>query len=918
MKKLFFVSLCLLAGVLSAQVKPISQDMIDYSVGSDISWQTNNGKLCNSASGKYVIATPVVMPYSKDCAIEILVKPLVKRGAMPAASGIILASPDRKIIWELLLTDNKPHDRRVSVRLVSNIRGVNQKKAQVKCLEGKGFRWDYNKEYLMRIERTGKTVTFTVRHDGKTVSRQTAVENSDEPLTGGVMGGNILAEFSEFKAKYSAPVEVKQTPLKPLKPKYVPYSNVSKKFKAKATGFFYTKQDSNGKWWLIDPAGNGFFACGADCVNWNGRSCEKLGYSEFHRNVRAKFENEKEWMYDTKKRLDSWGFNFAGTCSKVFRDQIPWATNLMIGSNFAAMGDNYNICPYEGRVGTALPNPFHPRFSEFAAKRYMAYAGRHIHNPYFLGYYCDNELRWGGINNGGAADGTGLFDTVMQKNSDHTAKTALVNQLKEIYKGDIKSFNKEWNTQLSSFDGLLNIKALPHTTEKQTSVKKEFLKLTAETYFKIIRDSIKSIDPNHLFLGCRYAGPGAHEIIWKANAKYSDIVSFNIYPIWDRNRNQLYDNSATPMNELFDKIYKMCNRPIMVTEWAFQGLDVGLPCTYGAGQRFLTQKDRAQAAGLFYKTMLGHKAMVGCSWYEFSDDPALGVRTRHPENSNYGLVNKFNEPYSELVNTFAEINKDIDTSRQYVSQTLPENKSGKLYAEFDKPGPGNKNVKVQVTGNGFEASNGTIRVKTLKGGKTEVYFRDKLMGHINYIVNTQNKVRTWSGAVNCRDIKVTDLQNGTEIRFTGDSSSVNGTQSTTVRLFIPAKGAYMIADLVSIKNTGTTELFVKGFYFVVKPDINNLPPDPNLGRASQSSWDIGAWVTKEAEFIAVANSLGKFNVLFFRHPKEGDKADCVRGMDAKVKPQETYYPTSPAYLFIYTGNGAFEARGKKLIKADIE
>ena len=41
-------------------------------------------------------------------------------------------------------------------------------------------------------------------------------------------------------------------------------------------------------------------------------------------------------------------------------------------------------------------------------------------------------------------------------------------------------------------------------------------------------------------------------------------------------------------------------------------------------------------------------------------------------------------------------------------------------------------------------------------------------------------------------------------------------------------------------------------------------------------------------------------------------------MDAKVKPQETYYPTSPAYLFIYTGMGAFEARGKKLIKADIE
>ena len=913
-----FILLLFAAGVLCAQVKPISQDMIDYTVGSDISWQTQNGKLCNSAFGKYVIATPAVMPYAKDCAIEITVKPTVKRGKMLAQSGVVLASPGRKIIWELLLSDYKKNDRRVSVVLRSNIKGVSQKKAQITCVEGRGFKWEYGKEYVMRIERTGKTVSFTVKHNGKTVSRQTAVENSNEPLTGGLFGGNILAEFSSFKAKYTDPVEVKAAPLKLVKPKYVPYSNVSRKFKAKATGFFYTKQDNDGRWWLVDPAGNGFFACGADGVNWIGRSCEALGYSEYHRTVRARFENEKEWMLHTKKRFDQWGFNYAGTCSRVFRDNIPWATNLMIGSNFAAMGDDFNICPYEGRVGTALPNPFHPRFGEFIKKRYMVYAGRHIRNPYFLGYYCDNELRWGGMAHGGASDGSGLFDTVMAKHPSHTAKTALVKQLKENYKDDVKAFNKDWNTSLSSIDELLNMKQLPHTTAKQLELKLDFLRLTAETYFKSIHDNIKEIDPNHLFLGCRYAGVQTHEIIWKANAKYSDIISFNIYPNWDRNRNELYGPASKTMNQIFDRIYRMCNRPIMVTEWAFLGLDVGLPCTIGAGQRFLTQKERAQAAGFFYKTMLGHKALVGCSWYEFSDDPALGVRTRHPENCNYGLVNKFDEPYEALVNTFAEINKDIDKSRTFVNTPLPDGKTGNLYAEFNKRTQAEKQVKVKLTNSGFDVSNGQLRLVTEKNCRTTVYFRNKKMGYINYTLNTQNKARTWSASENCRDIKVTHLQNGVEIQFTGDSKSVNGSQAVTIRLFVPAKGQHFIADLVSIKNTGSSDLFVRGIYFVIKSALDNLPPDPQLGRSKQSSWDIGAWVTKDADFLAAANSLGKFNVLFFRHPKEGDKADCVREFDYTVKPQESVTPETPAYLFIYAGNGAHEARGRKLIDADIK
>ncbi|MBQ7395809.1 MAG: hypothetical protein IJW08_04670 [Lentisphaeria bacterium] len=914
MKKFIAVLLLVTAATGFAQLKNVSQDMIDYRQDSDIAWQTHGDRLCNSANARYVRATEAITPYALDFAVEMTVKPKVKRGRGTARTGVVLISADRRLSWELLLSDYGKNDRRVSVVLNSRIKGINNKTAQVKCI-GRSYKWDYNRNYTLRLERKNGVITALVFLDGKEVSHQTAVDKSDIPLNFGLYAGPILTEFGNFKAKYDRVRKVTIPQRKPVRPKYVPYANVSKEFKAKATGFFYTKQDKDGRWWLVDPAGNGFFACGADGVTWFGRSCEKLGYSEYHRSVRAKYENEKEWMLNTKKRFNSWGFNYAGTCGGIFRDQIPFAVNLMIGSNFASMGDAYNICPYLGKVGTALPNPFHPRFGEFAKKRIIQSVGHHIGNPYFLGYYCDNELRWGGAQKQ-AADGTGLFDAVMAKPADHTAKIALVKQLEQKYSGDISKFNKIWKSDFKKFADILNVKELNSSAPEAFDDKIDFLKLTADTYFRVLNDNLRAAAPQHLFLGCRYAGVGAHEIIWKANAKYCDIVSFNIYPTYDKAWNNMF-GPAVSMDKVFDRIYKMCNRPMMVTEWAFLGLDSALPCTHGAGQRFFTQKERAHAAGMFYRIMLRHKAMVGCSWYEFSDDPALGVRARHPENSNYGLVNKFDQPYTELVNTFAEINKDIDKVRKSSSEALPEGKIGNLYKQFDERTPGKKQVKVKLTKSGFDVTNGTIRLRTTNSGRTEVFHKRLKTGYVNYIVNTENKARTWSISRNYRDIKITQLRNGVEILFTGDSKSINGKQSATVRLFVPSQGSYVMADLVSIKNEGNENLILKGFYFVLHSSLENLPPDPNLGRAKESSWNVGAWVDKQANFLAAANSLGRFDILFFTHPKEGDKADCARTFNETIKPGAVFKPDSPAYIFFYTGTGAHETRGNKLINTDI-
>ncbi|MBO5900366.1 MAG: beta-galactosidase, partial [Lentisphaeria bacterium] len=650
-----------------------------------------------------------------------------------------------------------------------------------------------------------------------------------------------------------------------------------------------------------------------------GRHCEALGYSEFNRYNRANFATELDWVKDTQKRLDSWGFNYAGTCARLFRDRLPFADNLMIGSTFASLGDEYDISPYRGRVGTALPNPFHPRFEEYAARRFRRALGADIENPYLLGYYCDNELRW----QPGAIDGSGVFDTVLKKKSSHTAKIALKDFLKERFKGDISRFNKFWNTNFKDFDAVLEAKVIKHTNDEQLKVKVDFLAFTAETYFRKLRDTLKKEDPNHLFLGCRYAGAfSAHPEVWKVNGKYCDVVSFNIYPQAEFSWNRLFLN-RTDVNRVLDEVYKLAGRPMMITEWAYNGLDSGLPCTNGAGQRFATQRERARAAGMFYRTMLNHKGMVGVSWYEYSDDPYLGVRRRHPENNNYGLVNKFNQPYEELVNTFSRINDDIDASRAAALEGRDFKKQGNLYKAFNDVSGQSSKIKItrdDSTGQ-FSVSNGEITIARGSSRTPVRYFLGRRhVGNIYFKLRSigWNRVNEWSRAYDISNVRISHLTRGAQISYTVAGKCKRGKFSIDVRLLVPEKGRYCIVEVVNIKNISCHLLQVAGVYIVPEPLFTRIPNvepfmfGPNSGKRAD------AWCAPDYTYFGAASSLGLFAVSYYKRDREGYKYDVFSQITANLKKGEICKPEIPAYVFVYSGKGSYLAHGKELIEQDIK
>ena len=84
-------------------------------------------------------------------------------------------------------------------------------------------------------------------------------------------------------------------------------------------------------------------------------------------------------------------------------------------------------------------------------------------------------------------------------------------------------------------------------------------------------------------LGARFAGlNGAHPAVWEIAGRHCDVVTFNIYPWADLERNvvRLYPApDAETLADAFAARHAVVKKPFLITEWSFPALDSGLPCT---------------------------------------------------------------------------------------------------------------------------------------------------------------------------------------------------------------------------------------------------------------------------------------------------------------------------------------------------
>ena len=365
--------------------------------------------------------------------------------------------------------------------------------------------------------------------------------------------------------------------------------------KGKNTGFFHTEQ-LQGRWWLVSPEGNAFLSKGVDHVSFTPESDSAL---------RAP-DDPAAWARTTAGQLRGWGFNTLGAWSspRLYPACLAYAPMV-------------NVAASAGRdvwLKGGVIDYFSPEFQRAAGRAAQRICAPRAKDPWLLGYFTDNELRWG---------------------ADWRGTNSLLDQYLKM-PATAEGYRKA--------TALLNARA--HAPDSPSAEdKSEFLGLVAAEYARVATEAIRRADPNHLVLGCRFAVyPGDAAI--QAVGRYFDVISYHSY------------NYLPPVDRL-DRITRLTGKPVLLSEFSFKAMDSGLPNTRGAAKPVATQEDRAKGFAGYVEALAALPGCVGYHWFQYRDQPKEGRRL-DGENSNYGVVKIDGSPWETLTLRMKQVNAQLE------------------------------------------------------------------------------------------------------------------------------------------------------------------------------------------------------------------------------------------------------------------
>jgi hypothetical protein len=397
-------------------------------------------------------------------------------------------------------------------------------------------------------------------------------------------------------------------------------------------------RDEDGRWWLVDPDGYAFWSSGMDCV----RVDTNAAYDGL--------ETALTWMPDPEgdyKDIYSAGeipaINYlAANFIRAFglKDWYArWATIALAelrrtGFNTVANWSDWQIArqarfPYVRPLHPAwpttpliyrdFPDVFDLRFEQDA----VVYAGQlreTADDPAFIGYFLMNEPTWGFAAETPAAGM--LFNTPCC-----AARAALADALRFAYGSD-DALAAAWGEGVT-FEVVREGAWQRALTDAARADLAAFSETMVEKLFKGLSDACIRVDPNHLNLGVRYyTVPPAWAV---KGMQYFDVFSMNCY------------RERVPAGEI-KRIHDLLGMPVMVGEWHFGALDVGLP---GSGIGHVRdQAARGQAFRLYVEDAAAQPYCVGVHYFTLYDESALG--RFDGENWNIGFLDVCNRPYAPL------------------------------------------------------------------------------------------------------------------------------------------------------------------------------------------------------------------------------------------------------------------------------
>jgi hypothetical protein len=428
------------------------------------------------------------------------------------------------------------------------------------------------------------------------------------------------------------------------------------------TGFYHAVSH-NGIWWLITPEGYPCFYKGLDnapalkwettpvtgregiftdlptkdgplAAAWGGDTwgsdpgVSTLAFCAANLIRKYGVNWQDDFRQVTAHRIKAWGFSGIGKWGD-FIAGVPIIPDL-----------NHTGVPTP--QGATHPDPFDPSIPQKLKLVLSAQITPHLTDP--------DVVAWAVGNEGAEIIGTEEIENVLVGSPDEPAKHAMVDYaVDSLYSGDVAKVAAAWGDSQDQPPSRTALYAFipSYMPERDIEALREFY---ADHYYKMMFDTVKSIDPNHMYAGFWIVqGFYTDQPDWQLTAKYCDVIGFDSYDT---------DFNAHDVAKLIAGTAK----PVICGEFSFPQTEIDRGFSdFGA----LSLKDEAasgKAYAHYVEVASKNPYCIGICWFQYRDEPVTGrgpgygPALVYGENYPFGLVDITDSPKWTLIESVRAAN----------------------------------------------------------------------------------------------------------------------------------------------------------------------------------------------------------------------------------------------------------------------
>jgi hypothetical protein len=329
--------------------------------------------------------------------------------------------------------------------------------------------------------------------------------------------------------------------------------------------------------------------------------------------------------------LRSWGFNTAGYDSpSEIRDSMPFMVDVYLAKISYWM------------AATEYPDVFDPAYRESVERSIRRMCAPVRSHPNLIGYYWTDTPRWD-LAMARRLLGTDWVSRTRSLPASAPGKRRYVAFLREVHEARPDRLRAAYGLDLDEADALLarDFADLDLSHPTVASDDRQFLRLIAREYYRIVGAATRREDPEHLVFGDRYlADDHPVEVIEEA-LPWIDVLS--VQPV-------RMEFEA----EMLDRLRAIANKPVLICDHQSSFYTDAYPRTLW--EQSASESDAARAYDAYLSRAFESPYVIGYHRCQYIDRfaPSLNVLKQ-------GLLREDETPYPILVDQVRRTNLRIIT-----------------------------------------------------------------------------------------------------------------------------------------------------------------------------------------------------------------------------------------------------------------